>query len=265
MLNNNIRCISQSRLSTYINLCKGDLNNAICVYTNLQHRSALYFTIIQEIEIAFRNELSSKIELWLHQHHPNLTLYDYFCNHALAYLSKEGQKQLSKAINDVRYNHSLKLRKAKKGKLPQTPDHNDMISHLTFGFWVYLLEQDPQKSSHTQYWNTILVDLFQNRFSSNLNLYTRMKDVLKFRNNLYHQEPVWKGKNINTPEKALQNLEKKFNNFMTYLEMLSPERYVIVNESYNLTQIRQQIFQQKKFLDENETLRNILISPRLTN
>ncbi|TCP95517.1 Abi-like protein [Cricetibacter osteomyelitidis] len=276
---NNIQCISESRLSPYMLLCKGDKLEAICVYTALQHRSALYFTIIQEIEIAFRNELSSKIEIWLKNSlsSPTTDLYDFFKNHMLMYLSKEGQKQLQKALSDVQLNYSNKLQKTitkarqkalKKG-LPEPiaqdisnkvnpPNHNDIISHLTFGFWVYLLEQDKQKNPNYQFWANIFEDLFEGRFSTNLNLFTRMKDVLRFRNNLYHQEAVWKGANINTPLKALQNLETKFNNFLEHLNKLSPYRFALVEKSYHLNKMKSQLFDHQAFTSELAELKSLL-------
>lgn len=262
MVAHNIQSISTSRLSPYVKLCKGDNIHAICVYTSLQHRAALYFTVIQEIEIAFRNELSGKIEDWL-LHSPNspqITLYEFFKNHMIAYLSKEGQSQLQKALNDVQLNYSNKLRKAQKPKQVRAPDHNDIISHLTFGFWVHLLEQDPQKNPHYQYWDSILVDLFQNRFGTNLNLFTRMKDVLRFRNNLYHQEAVWKNKNITTPEKALRNLQKKFTNFLNHLQMLSPQRFLIIDKSYEINNLRETMFDLNNFAAEVNLLKKALSS-----
>lgn len=284
MIKNNTKCISDSRLSPYIKLCKGNREEAICVYTCLQHRASLYFTIIQEIEIAFRNELSDKIEKWLKTdpYSPNVSLYEYFTKpiYMASYLNNTGNAQLTKAIVDVNRNYAKKfkqvkqksIKKAQKKGLPiptdqeiqlqiKAPDHNDIISHLTFGFWVHLLDEDPQNNPHyLPYWKPIFSDLFENRFPTNRDLFTRMQDVLRFRNNLYHQEAVWKNDGIKTPEKALQNLEKKFNNFIRYLQLISPQRYVVVNESYNINQIKEKLFDKTKFSSEIQSLREILIN-----
>ena len=45
MLNRNIQSISNSRLSPYLKICDGNTIDAMCVYTSLQHRAALYFTV----------------------------------------------------------------------------------------------------------------------------------------------------------------------------------------------------------------------------
>lgn len=288
MLNRNIQSISNSRLSPYLKICNDNTIDAICVYTSLQHRAALYFTVIQEIEIAFRNELSSKIEEWLitDPNSPNVSLYEYFTNpiYMSAYLNNEGRTQLTKAYQDVQCNYSSKFNKLKQKQtkkatkkglalpsdqqiralVPQ-PNHNDMISHLTFGFWVHLLNPDPIKNPNTIHWQNIFINLFDNRFGTNLNLFTRLQDVLRFRNNLYHQEAVWKNKNIKTPIKALQNLETKFNNFLGYLSLISPERFATINESYNSTNIIKQMFDQQAFSDEITNLREMFIGPGLTD
>lgn len=288
MLNHNIQSISNSRLSPYLKICNGNMIDAICVYTSLQHRAALYFTVIQEIEIAFRNELSSKIGEWLitDPSSPKVSLYDYFTNpiYMSAYLSSEGQSQLTKAYQDVQRNYSSKFNKLKRKQankatkkglplpsdqqiraLVPEPNHNDMISHLTFGFWVHLLNQDPTKNPNTTYWQNIFINLFDNRFGTNLNLFTRLQDVLRFRNDLYHQEAVWKNKDIKTPIKALQNLETKFNNFLGYLAKISPERFTTINESYNSTNVMKQMFDQQRFSTEIANLREMFIGPGLTD
>ena len=288
MLNRNIQSISNSRLSPYLKICDGNTIDAMCVYTSLQHRAALYFTVIQEIEIAFRNELSYKIEEWLitDPSSPKVPLYEYFINpiYMSAYLNSEGQTQLTKAYKDVQRNYSSKFNKLKQKQIKKAikkglvlpsdqqilalvpmPNHNDMISHLTFGFWVHLLNPDPIKNPNTTYWQNIFTNLFDNRFGTNLNLFTRLQDVLRFRNDLYHQEAVWKNKGIKNPIKALQNLETKFNNFLGYLSKISLERFTTINESYNLTNVMKQMFDQHKFSVEIENLREIFIGPGLTN
>ena len=256
MLNRNIQSISNSRLSPYLKICDGNTIDAMCVYTSLQHRAALYFTVIQEIEIAFRNELSYKIEEWLitDPSSPKVPLYEYFINpiYMSAYLNSEGQTQLTKAYKDVQRNYSSKFNKLKQKQIKKAikkglvlpsdqqilalvpmPNHNDMISHLTFGFWVHLLNPDPIKNPNTTYWQNIFT--------------------------------VWKNKGIKNPIKALQNLETKFNNFLGYLSKISPERFTTINESYNLTNVMKQMFDQHKFSVEIENLREIFIGPGLTN
>ena len=62
MLSKQIISISESRLTAYL-FCfyqndKTKQKEAIAVYTALQHRTGIYFSLIQEIEVALRNEIS---------------------------------------------------------------------------------------------------------------------------------------------------------------------------------------------------------------
>ena len=103
MLSQQIISISVSRLSTYLDcFYQSDTTKqkeAIAIYTALQHRTGIYFSLIQEIEVALRNEIS---EL-LRQTAPNNDLYQFF--HYLAQdnnapLTVESKRQLKKAINE---------------------------------------------------------------------------------------------------------------------------------------------------------------------
>ena len=62
MLSRQIISISASRLSTYLDcFYQSDTTKqkeAIAIYTALQHRTGIYFSLIQEIEVALRNEIS---------------------------------------------------------------------------------------------------------------------------------------------------------------------------------------------------------------
>ena len=78
MLSKQIISISESRLNAYL-FCfyqndKAKQKEAIAVYTALQHRTGIYFSLIQEIEVALRNEIS---EL-LRNIAPNNDLYKFF-------------------------------------------------------------------------------------------------------------------------------------------------------------------------------------------
>lgn len=227
-LDEHLKNISKSRLKPYEQLCvrlvqeMGDkIHNeeisvqsvewvAICVYTALQHRVCIFTSIIQEIEIAVRNEISYVMEKKCggKQH-----LKDEF--HRLEIENRLPQKA-KKQLKDC-------LKKFKNENKEYSAD--DIIANLTFGFWVMLLNQKKEVNPQYQYWYELFnKNLFNNRFASMKNIYTVLKEVQRFRNKLYHQEPVWKGKNINTPEKALQKLEKTYRNFNNYLEKIAPER-----------------------------------------
>ena len=78
MLSQQIISISESRLNAYL-FCfyqndKAKQKEAIAVYTALQHRTGIYFSLIQEIEVALRNEVSELLRCAA----PRNDLYQFF-------------------------------------------------------------------------------------------------------------------------------------------------------------------------------------------
>lgn len=186
MLSRQITSISASRLSTYLDcFYQSDATKqkeAIAIYTALQHRTGIYFSLIQEIEVALRNEIS---EL-LRQTAPNNDLYQFF--HYLAQdnnapLTLESKRQLKKAINECGNYY----------------DENDIISRITFGFWVNLFDYDLKRNPYVVYWQQALKPIFNRRFRNFKELYNTLKLVMRFRNRLYHQEIVWNKKTSKHP------------------------------------------------------------------
>ncbi|HED4451885.1 TPA: Abi family protein [Pasteurella multocida] len=238
MLSRQIISISQSRLSAYL-FCfyQNDLKKlkeAIAVYTALQHRTGIYFSLIQEIEVALRNEIS---EL-LRNIAPNNDLYQFF--HYLAQdpnapLALESKKQLQNAINECS---------------KRVYDENDIISHITFGFWVNLLDYDKNRNKHVIYWQKALKPIFNRRFNNFKDLYNSLKQVMRFRNRLYHQEIVWNKKVSKNPIQALDNLSKTYSQFEKVLEKVAPERFAFRQLSQALVWQRDIFFDQQIFSAE---------------
>ncbi|MEG9489350.1 hypothetical protein [Mannheimia indoligenes] len=238
MLSKQIISISKSRLDAYL-FCfyqnnKSKQKEAIAVYTALQHRTGIYFSLIQEIEVALRNEVSELLRCAA----PNNNLYQFFhylaqdCN---APLTLESKRQLQKAISEC-----------SKRKY----DENDIISHITFGFWVNLFDYDSKRNKHVIYWQKVLKPIFNRRFSSFKDLYNTLKQIMRFRNRLYHQEIVWNKRIAKKPEHALQNLEKTYTQFEQVLQKIAPERYTFRQLSQVLSWQRNLFFDPQIFAAE---------------
>lgn len=228
-----INTISLSRLGPYKNLCIS--NNklekyklATCIYLSLQHRMGIFFSLIQELEVSIRNEMSQILKNHVA---PNKDLLAYFCFLACDTQSKlptESKTALKRGIASLL---KLKPKQITNGKTTERAlkakklSENDLIASITFGFWVHLLNPDQQKNPHFVYWsNTLYPLIFGGRFNSSKEIFLSLRTILSFRNKLYHQEPVWKKRNINTPHKALSELQKKYKLFLTYLSKIAPYR-----------------------------------------
>ena len=235
MLSQQIISISESRLNAYL-FCfyqndKAKQKEAIAVYTALQHRTGIYFSLIQEIEVALRNEVSELLRCAA----PRNDLYQFFhylANNSSAPLTVESKRQLQKAIDEC-----------SKRKY----DENDIISHITFGFWVNLFDYDPKRNQHFAYWQKVLKPIFNRRFTSFKELYNTLKQIMRFRNRLYHQEIVWNKRIAKKPEHALQNLEKTYKQFEVALEKIAPDRFVFRQLSEALKWQRDIFFDQQIF------------------
>lgn len=254
MLREHLDIISESRLTPYRTLAdkflefKGsnDEINAmsICIYTALQQRLGIFTPLLQEIEVSYRNAvcriLRDYVESDLHA-----SFEEFFCIQAFSNCSKLSDKSVQivreslldlsgliqkKKVQNVDFIlHCLNLKKK---------NINDIIASLPFGFWVHLLNHREQYNQHFRYWNHIFSrhGLFGNRFRGNKDVFDNMERILKFRNKLFHQEPVWKGKNVHDPLKALIVLRNKYDSFSNILGKLSPERLKIRSSSFYVNQ-----------------------------
>lgn len=247
ILEQHIRTISQARLKPYEKLCEKLIKNhtfsppeltqiAICVYTALQHRSCIFYSLIQEIEICVRNEMS----LVLKNIAPNQDLLSYFCCLAFSPQSKlpfKGKKQLEITILDFidpnRKNPKFKNSKIALAELQKKGiDENDIVASVTFGFWVHLLNPNLGMNKNYLHWSNIFHKKIFNGVLSNKAIFYKLRDILAFRNRLYHQDVVWKNKNVSTPEKALNRLANRYQEYASFLNTINPIRYSFRNSAY---------------------------------
>lgn len=209
MLQDHINHISPSRLSTYLNhFYSGDqskLSDAVALYTAIQHRSGIFFSLIQEIEVTMRNAIAD----CLRQHIPNNDLYSYFnflATDAQSPLSNKGKKQLKISISNAK-------------------TENDIIANITLGFWVNLLNTtDPTMRKAFQ-------QLFSKKFSSFKDMYFQFKQVHTFRNDLYHQDKAWNRKRVKKPEHILLDYQRTYRQFESILSKIAPHRLQLRNKA----------------------------------
>lgn len=212
MLQDHIKHISASRLQPYLDKFylgnPNHLADAVVIYTAVQHRSAIFFSLIQEIEVATRNAMADCLRRTV----PNNNLKDYF--DFIAYdtnspLSPKGKKQLQ-----------LSLKISKK-----TVTENDIIANITFGFWVNLLNLQDKTI------RTAFRQLFPNAFPNFKTMYLELKQVQTFRNDLYHQEKAWDKKRVKKPEHILKDYQTRYNQFEKLLSKIAPERLDLRNKA----------------------------------
>lgn len=252
-LDKHISPISKNRLESYLALSGNDYETAICLYSELQNISKLYFHIIQEIEIAFRNKISTYLSDWIKSIDPNFKSPFFYHEKFHSSISEKNNSKLQKAFDDI-YKRELpkhKKRQKKKQNIHNTSmadalldasldanslltkenlNINSIISELSFGFWIHLFNPEIKNLNSIFFMED--KKIFGNEFASAEDLYTQLSSVNNFRNRLFHHEPVWKNKNTKNPATALANLQKKYKNFSQILKKISPERYEFINKRY---------------------------------
>lgn len=204
MLQEHIKHISPSRLSTYLDHFyssdQSKIAEAVALYTAIQHRSGIFFSLIQEIEVATRNAMAD----CLRQCAPDQNLHAYF-----TFLATDNKSPLNSKAKHLLKNSMTKT---------NTKNENDVIANLTFGFWINLLNiQDATIK-------TAFRQLFPQQFSNFKDMYFKLKQVHTFRNDLFHQDKAWNRKQVKKPEHILSNYEKTYRNFEELLKKIAPER-----------------------------------------
>lgn len=259
-----IEYVSLNRLRPYISLCrKYDKTEVSCgnyeafvkglgLYSSLQGRSNLFFSLLQELEVSVRNTMSNLLKQHLA---PNRDLVSYFCYLAfnvrseLSPISKaQLQKNLWKFANQSNLKsenlyYQLKLNQITEG---------DIIASLSLGFWIHFFNPRKHINPHFEYWSKFFCqhNIFNKNFASIPAIFDALSTVLLCRNRLYHQEKIWGGKNIRTPRQALFKLKRRYDFFLALLSKIAPERYIVMEQILLQRTIYRLSFNEELFNEE---------------
>ncbi len=212
---NLLKLVSEPRLTYYeyyLN-CKTPAEK-LSAYFAYQELSSYFLPIIQLIEISMRNAIDMEL------------VKKFGCDWYSIIPQSETSKQL------VAY---------AKSKLPNQPDRNDVICRLTLGFWIYMLDAEYRNTQLSCYiWSD---DVQKNVFPLAYNIlnpktrmsvkaiFDDMQKVLELRNRLFHHEPIWKGHNCNSHEKATFNVIKNYDFLKRVLKWISQDSYALVDDN----------------------------------
>lgn len=212
-----VKFISPNRLLCYEYLgCNTDLDK-IGAYLAYQELSGYFLPIIQLVEVSLRNAMDVEFS----------GIYGDEWYKCIKFSSKTSRTMLKSAM--VKAKKEIKGRKVKK---------DDVISRLTLGFWVYLLDK-PYTDTSSEYfiWTPKIRDnVFQGAFQHDKKIKTKeifkqLHLVLELRNRLFHHEPIWKGHNCKTHENALENILKYYNFLNKVLSWVSNDIHNVLDES----------------------------------
>ena len=236
LVNQHIKYISPRRISSYLGLIKKYNETethehrlkAILLYSEFQNISKLYFHIIQEIEISLRNTASEYIQKFLKQKSQSTKFYNN--DFLLKCVTGKNGVSIKEVVQDIKDRNNRK--KPKKGSDNLDISNDDIIAKLSLGFWVNIFNDDTSpkfKNDLTTFFFKTNDPIFNGNFNSISDVYTQLSIVLRFRNRLFHQEPIWKSKGIKNPRTALEDMAKKYKIFCDILMKIAPERHVVIN------------------------------------
>jgi len=207
-ISNVINSISGPRLSFYEAFlgCSTE-QEKVGAYVAYQDLSGDFFCVMQMIEVALRNAINNTVKL----HVGSSSWYDTIPFSTQSKQLVQSAKDKAIAECGVRYSD------------------DDVISRLTFGFWVYMLDapyRDTSKSSYiwTPENRNLTFPVAKNPWGADMKINALFDDfhkVLLFRNRLFHHEPIWKKHGCKSHQTAVDNVRKDFDFLMKVLGYVS--------------------------------------------
>lgn len=243
--------ISTARLNTYRSILKLKDDDQIlkAYYWNKALCGAIY-PAMQTLEVTLRNALNEAVKT----HHEGLYQgKDWWFEHIARdiqnkkiskmspsktkiWLKPDGQrKKQSYAEQSV-----LRIQKELKeeGRLPIL--HDDVISRVTFGYWVAVLGKDYEDVTRkTLLWPNLLEHVFPHSTYApkRAKIEAALRRIKDLRNRMSHHEPIWKFYKLNSDGKPIYNqpiyglttsltlLEKAYDEVLSVVKSMSIDRY----------------------------------------
>ncbi len=196
------RWLSAPRYRRYLHVADGDHDKALDVYLWNSRVAAAGIVDVGHLEIALRNaydrELSRRFPDWTVDSQSQLFRMEQGVQRARGQQHRRNQASLAR-IND-----------AKRG-LSSAPTHAEVVASLTFGFWSSLTVGERTSTI----WNPMLNRAFP-RGTARPHVHDLVTRIVKFRNRLAHNEPVFSTRT---------GLENRLAEVKELFELIDPDAY----------------------------------------
>jgi hypothetical protein len=226
-------CFSPERLKAYEMLVfPANKDLSIPIYQLVQMLSSHFFLPLQYLELCLRNKTYNTLVDFYRKRKTSIGLPGSPENW-LAWMPQnpEIQKQVknaqTKAARDI------------KGRtiLP-----GDIISRLSFGTWIGILEEYPDNKHDFFFWNYAAPVIFPEAPSrKKAQLIPCLNKINTIRNRLFHHEPLWKTSkamaNSYPINETIEDIEKSYLLILDVLNWISPSLY-----SYFLSSLQKASF-----------------------
>jgi hypothetical protein len=202
--------LSASRLRTYRLGLSTAVNGlptpeAVKAYFLLNDISQHFFVPLQLVEVVLRNRINNHIR--------NVKGKTDWYDSVPAMIKTKDAVTKAKQL-------------AKEEVAQPTPD--DVVCRLTFGFWANLLDKSQRDSAKPDHfiWDQhdfkkVFVGADKSLSVGIANM--RLLSLNSLRNRLFHHEPIWKGRKVDSLSSAIKVVEHQYTDLLEVLGWLSPE------------------------------------------
>jgi hypothetical protein len=156
--------LSKARFSRYLDAAAGDVGQAMALYRWNIQTSASFYAPLHFLEVTLRNSLHGLLRA-------NYGRDDWWHD---APLPHEGRRKVMAAAE-----------KAKRDT-GREPVADDVVAHLTFGFWQGLLSRRADRT----FWVPVLHRAFPGYRGPRRDLHRNVLAMVLFRNRIMHHEPI---------------------------------------------------------------------------
>jgi len=193
--------LSAEKLNTYHRFAKSDqIVSSVQFYMMTQQVAGFLFTPLQFLEISLRNIVYQ-------------TLAGFYtkCRHAPK--GEDPQKWLYWMPQNKKIQDAVREadRNAHRDIAHRPVIMGDIISRLTFGVWVRMLNEMPNNKAPLHFWQYTAKDMFPNcPRRSQANVLQRLRTINDIRNRLFHFEPVWNTRTCEKASHVISDIQRKY-------------------------------------------------------
>lgn len=205
--------MSYDRLKRYRELLSEDLWHTGIVfipYFVIQQASSMLLPTIQLVEIAMRNRIDKAIVNYYTQNYIGKQPDEWYF-----WIAEDDRTQ--RAINDA-------IERAEKETKYTAATHGDIVAHIQFGTWISILKELNKRDRYA--WRMLAESIFIRNSSRNLpsvkHMITKLSEMNKYRNRLFHHEPIWSAPDVMTLDDAEKKLLEIHESALQCIFWLSP-------------------------------------------
>jgi hypothetical protein len=175
--------VSKARLQPYIVSQPQNPERAVALYEQNIALAQSFYPLLSSLEVALRNALDKQCSaLFADPNWLTSQKTGFMVASRLTYIDHSGKQRTNDFLKRSIEEAESTLRRQKK-----ILSQGRIISELTFGFWTELFDR-----THYSLLKGVPIKIFPNLPPTirRVQIYDRLRDIRRFRNRIYHNEPI---------------------------------------------------------------------------